>query len=145
MQNLSEGGQRVDAGNKVGPLFLHHYTNLKLLVAAKEVKDSAKKALNIIHCLARGGGAKFISGLVFKETCGVLKVFRENLLRGTSSSHLLTQFLFQSGPFQAQKQIMMRHSLDKINSSLACKGGTAMNQYKYLNSDENKSNYGKGF
>ena len=34
-----------------------------------------------IHRLARRGGVKHISGLIYKETRGVLKVFLENVIR----------------------------------------------------------------
>ncbi|XP_035858102.1 histone H4 variant TH091-like [Sander lucioperca] len=34
-----------------------------------------------IHCLARRGGVKRISGLIYEETRGVLKVFLENVIR----------------------------------------------------------------
>ncbi|PSN43037.1 Histone H4 type VIII [Blattella germanica] len=33
------------------------------------------------HRLARHGGVKHISGLIYKETRGVLKVFLENVIR----------------------------------------------------------------
>ncbi|XP_039474115.1 histone H4-like [Oreochromis aureus] len=34
-----------------------------------------------IRCLARHGGVKRISGLIYEETRGVLKVFLENVIR----------------------------------------------------------------
>ncbi|XP_037698183.1 histone H4-like [Choloepus didactylus] len=34
-----------------------------------------------IRCLARHGGMKRISGLIYEETRGVLKVFLENMIR----------------------------------------------------------------
>ena len=34
-----------------------------------------------IRCLARSGGVKRISGLIYEETRGVLKVFLENVIR----------------------------------------------------------------
>ena len=34
-----------------------------------------------IHCLARRGGVKHISGLTYEEMRGVLKVFLENVIR----------------------------------------------------------------
>ena len=34
-----------------------------------------------ISCLARRGGVKRISGLIYEETRGVLKVFLENVIR----------------------------------------------------------------
>ncbi|KAI9350882.1 histone-fold-containing protein [Obelidium mucronatum] len=65
--------------------------------AAKEEKDSEREALkrhrkilrdNIqgitkpaIRRLARRGGVKRISGLIYEETRGVLKVFLENVIR----------------------------------------------------------------
>uniref|UniRef100_A0A8C6CU79 Histone H4 n=1 Tax=Moschus moschiferus TaxID=68415 RepID=A0A8C6CU79_MOSMO len=36
-----------------------------------------------IRCLAHHGGVKRISGLIYKETRGVLKVFLENMIRDT--------------------------------------------------------------
>nr|XP_031362244.1 LOW QUALITY PROTEIN: histone H4 type VIII-like [Lonchura striata domestica] len=36
-----------------------------------------------IRRLARRGGVKRISGLIYEETCGVLKVFLENVIRDT--------------------------------------------------------------
>ena len=32
-----------------------------------------------IHCLAHRGGVKHISGLIYEETHGVLKIFLENV------------------------------------------------------------------
>uniref|UniRef100_A0A673BH89 Histone H4 n=2 Tax=Sphaeramia orbicularis TaxID=375764 RepID=A0A673BH89_9TELE len=32
-----------------------------------------------VRCLARCGGVKLISSLIYEETCGVLKVFLENV------------------------------------------------------------------
>uniref|UniRef100_A0A668RPR4 Histone H4 n=1 Tax=Oreochromis aureus TaxID=47969 RepID=A0A668RPR4_OREAU len=42
-----------------------------------------------IHSLARRGQHKRISGLIYEETCGVLKVFLENVIRdaGTYTEH----------------------------------------------------------
>ncbi|XP_039349544.1 histone H4-like [Mauremys reevesii] len=34
-----------------------------------------------IRRLARGGGVKHISGLIYEETCAVFKVFLENVIR----------------------------------------------------------------
>ena len=39
--------------------------------------------------LARRGGVKRISGLIYEETCGVLKIFLENVSRPFVSSFLL--------------------------------------------------------
>ncbi|MGH0158648.1 UNVERIFIED_CONTAM: hypothetical protein FKN15_067308 [Acipenser sinensis] len=65
--------------------------------SVREVKDSEKGVLSIIaKCsvitsraspsptichLARRGGMRRISGLIYEETCGVLKVFLENVIR----------------------------------------------------------------
>jgi hypothetical protein len=38
-----------------------------------------------IHRLARRGGVRRISGLIYEETCGVLKIFLENVSRSVQS------------------------------------------------------------
>ena len=44
-----------------------------------------------IRRLARRGGVKRISGLIYEETRGVLKVFLENVIRDSVSAHTLHQ------------------------------------------------------
>ena len=54
--------------------------NLQCLDAAREARDSARE-VPAIRRLARRGGVKRISGLIYEETRGVLKVFLENVIR----------------------------------------------------------------
>ena len=49
-----------------------------------------------IRRLARRGGVKRISGLIYEETRGVLKIFLENVRRITVSSYFLTQWSIRS-------------------------------------------------
>jgi histone H4 len=52
---------------------------------AKEERVLEKEVPNVtepaIHCLARRGGVKRISVLIYEETRGVLKIFLENVIR----------------------------------------------------------------
>ncbi|XP_028423018.1 histone H4-like isoform X2 [Perca flavescens] len=41
----------------------------------------------VIGCFARRGGGKHISGLIYEETRGVLKVFLENMICDGVSEH----------------------------------------------------------
>jgi histone H4 len=48
----------------------------------KVLRDNAQGITKpAIRCLARRGGVKRISGLIYEETRGVLKVFLENVIR----------------------------------------------------------------
>ncbi len=44
-------------------------------------KGGAKRHRKVLRYLARGGGVKRISGLIYEETRGVLKVFLANVIR----------------------------------------------------------------
>jgi histone H4 len=50
-----------------------------------------------IRRLARRGGVKRISGLIYEETRGVLKIFLENVRTPRPSSPLLSDLRFFSG------------------------------------------------
>ena len=52
--------------------------HLQCLDAVKETRACVRPA---IRWLARRGGVKRISGLIYEETRGVLKVFLENVIR----------------------------------------------------------------
>jgi histone H3/H4 len=51
-----------------------------------------------IRRLARRGGVKRISGLIYEETRGVLKIFLENVSALVSDALLLSHFLLQGHP-----------------------------------------------
>ncbi len=57
---------------------LETHTNWKLTVPSSQTQGITKPA---IRRLARRGGVKRISGLIYEETRGVLKVFLENVIR----------------------------------------------------------------
>uniref|UniRef100_A0A8D2J5V1 Histone H4 n=1 Tax=Varanus komodoensis TaxID=61221 RepID=A0A8D2J5V1_VARKO len=50
---------------------------LERVVLRDSIQGTSKPA---IRCLARCGGVKHISGLIYEETRGVLKVFLENVI-----------------------------------------------------------------
>ena len=69
MSGRGEGGKGIGKGG----------SKLHLKVLRDNIQGITKPA---IHLLLHLGGVKRISGLIYKETCGVLKVFLEKVIRG---------------------------------------------------------------
>ena len=71
----TEGGQR--RGHSAGPVGKGGTKRLR-----RVLKDAVPGITNAAICrLARRGGVKRISGLIYEEICGVLKIFLEEVLK----------------------------------------------------------------
>ena len=91
MSGRGKGGQGLGKGGAKRhvcfPLSTYCWPLADVLFQRKILRDNIQGITKpAIRRLARRGGVKRISGLIYEETRGVLKIFLENVSRSISSS-----------------------------------------------------------